>query len=192
MRHKKQTSAAALRENWQRWSDVVALFSKQRNPRLALQRREYRLLHNALVEGCQSRAMQSDAEERDYFLEMKNMVQPWISLETLDQAGHRILVRLTQRCRETQRTLAGKTLNLGRFRRGALIATAMLVVGALCWIDVSGSFGWATTVLRDAQDGMYRLAYLMPPMTWTKRFGMITVVVLIVAIQCIRTSTRRY
>lgn len=192
MRYERETNAA-LMEHWRRWTDVVAMFSKRRNARPQLQRREYCSLHNALVEACQSRAMQCDAEERDYFLNMKNMVQPWISLQTFEQAGHRLLVRLSRRCKETQRTLGCRKYTQGRYRRGALIAAAMLVVAAVAWIfAVNVSAEWAAPVLKDARGGLDRLAILMPPMTWTKRFGMITAVVVIVAIQYVRTSARKY
>jgi len=192
MRCETGTSVTALRKNWKRWTDIVAEFSARPNARSNLKDREYLALHAALVEGSQAQATQCEKQDRDsvLFLEMTSILQPWNSLQTLDQAGHRLLVPLARRCREIHRTLGGRNYCLRGSRRTALIVAAMFFVGvAACFAADNRSAAWVGTVLQDGQTGADRLAYVLQPVSWAKRFGAIVVAV-VVAIQFIRTSTR--
>ncbi len=187
-------NVAKLRRQWSRWTAIVATFAKRRDARPRLRRGEYFALHNTLIEACRSHATQCDAAQRDFFLEMRNVVKPWISLQTLEQAEHRVLVSLTRRCRDIERSLGGRGRALAGLRPLALIAALMLVVIAvICFEDIIGSGQWsAAAVLQSGRNGMSRLAYLLRDTTWPQRFAVVTVIVVLVGIQSVRSAARKY
>lgn len=184
---------AELRKQWCRWTAIVTTLAKRRDARPRLRSKEYSALHNALVEECQSHATNSDAAQREFFLEMKNVVKPWISLQTLGQAEYRVLVSLARRCREIERGLGGPVHFPDGLRRVALTVGLILVLStAICVVAVVAG-QWSTAgVLQSGRDGVSRLAYLLRGTNWAQRFGVITVIVVIVAIHCVRTSARDY
>ena len=127
------------------------------------------------------------------FLEMKNVVKPWISLQTLGQAEYRVLVSLTRRCQEIERGLGGPVHFPDGLRRVALTVGLILVLStAICVVAVVAGQWSTAAVLQSGRDGVSRLAYLLRGTNWAQRFGVITVIVVIVAIHCVRTSARDY
>lgn len=195
MRSEESTvDIAELREQWCRWTAIVATVAKHRDARPRMKSIEYSALHNTLVEECQSQATNSNAAQRKFFLEMKNVVKPWISLHTLGQAEHRVLVNLNCRCREIERGLGGPGKFRDGLRRVALVGSLVLVLSSvICFVAVVGPGQWLTgAVLQSGRDGMNRMAYLLRDTTWVQRFGVITVIVVILAIQSVRSSARKY
>ena len=101
---------------------------------------------------------------------------------------------LARRCRDIERTLGGRGYDLGGLRRAALIAVLMLVVVAvICFVDVVGTGQRSTVaVLNSGREGMSRLAYLLRDTTWPQRFAVVTVIVVLVGIQSVRSAARKY
>jgi hypothetical protein len=141
-----------LRDDWSRWTAIVALFARRRPTRRRVDPRAYTTLHNELIAACRSLA-EADAERRSYYTELEDMVRPWLNPRLFARTDCEILFTLLSRCRAVERDLTGrrKVLEwLSPSAPGPMIATGAVVLG-LAWAVLT--FGLPVLVIvRDAFD----------------------------------------
>jgi hypothetical protein len=132
----------SLTEAWCRWVDIVEGFARRKGNRLGISDSEYAELHDLAVGAC--RACEGTAADETHRLvgNLRERVQPWLSLEALARADREILADLLAHCRHLE-----PLLTRGRRRRSGRQITAAICLGAvllfaLAWWATNGSGVW--------------------------------------------------
>jgi hypothetical protein len=115
----------SLAEAWCRWVDVVEGFARRRGNRLGVSETEYTALHQLAVDACRTCEDSAAGEARRRFADLRERVQPWLSLEALARADREILADLLAHCQHLEPLLTG-----GRRRRSSRRVTAAVCLGA--------------------------------------------------------------
>ena len=98
---------AALLVLWRRWTKVVAWFAGRDPGRLRLDPAEYEALHRALLAACRALAQKADPGRAFPLDGLQQLVQPWITAASLEQADGELLADLLARCRVIDLELGG-------------------------------------------------------------------------------------
>jgi hypothetical protein len=103
--HSGRVHRAALRRCWCRWTAIVELFARGRPARRRVNPRAYRVLHQDLLDACQSAA--AGSPKQAFFEGLDDLARPWLTLRVLQQTEPEILFDLLVRCQEAERVLVG-------------------------------------------------------------------------------------
>jgi hypothetical protein len=148
----------ALRRPWRRWAEVVESFALRRPGRGRLREREYEALHRLPLQTCRSLADAAGEVRRGYYQGLEDLVRPWLTPRTLEQADGEILLALLARCRQVGRELGGSgwgPVARRAARRGlaaAAVAGLYVVLSRADWLtrpaaecvrEVCRQFRWA-------------------------------------------------
>ncbi|HVS36034.1 MAG TPA: serine/threonine-protein kinase [Gemmataceae bacterium] len=122
-----------LRDALPLWIEAVASIY-HRQGRGKWNEDEYRRLHEGLLAVCR-RGESGPAERRLWFRRLRELVQPWVSLDSLERTEPELLGSLLAQCRRMERALGvHRPLHgLGRWLRRA--AAAVLII----WLLIQGS-----------------------------------------------------
>jgi hypothetical protein len=119
-----------LRQHWQRWTNVVhALVSGKR---LSLDERDYRELHRTLLEACRER-QQADNPQRALWQRAEQLLEPWLSVQTLGWADKATLDSLLACCEELQEQLKLEDNSLKGWHL-ALMGAILAAAAVLPWV----------------------------------------------------------
>ncbi len=121
---------------WQEWVEIVELFASRDPRRYIIDPQQYHDLHTTLLRLFQKLADSSNPGEREGLLQLKEILEPWIYLDALDQADREIVCKLADRCATASRLLggrgkAGTILKQSRGRRILFAAVGIATVGTL-------------------------------------------------------------
>jgi len=94
---------------WQEWTDIVGLIASRDQRRYAVDPQQYHDLHAALLGGIREQLESSDPEKRQVLLQLKDILEPWIYLDSLDQADCEIVGKLADRCKSITASLVEPT-----------------------------------------------------------------------------------
>jgi hypothetical protein len=152
----RSAGQAALRDTWCRWTEVVELFAGRRRARRRISPAWYQALRRQLLDGCRSRALDTDEVGRAFYQTLENLVQPWMTPQTLEQAEGEILHDLLDRCGQMEQSLGGRRWSRSGWRWAVVLLLLVgvgLVGGLLAW-NVDGV--WSPLV--DRLGGWWRAA----------------------------------
>ena len=116
---------------WHRWARVVA--SCAARTRVGLTSKGYARLYGELIEGLRLAAVSAAPAERDFYEELKELVQPWLTLAALTKTDSALLAQLLRRCQDAERRLQGREPAMrwdGIMSVGAVVTIAVLMVVA--------------------------------------------------------------
>jgi hypothetical protein len=98
---------------------------------------KYAVLYGEVVRRCRGLAAAAGEEHKALYEDVEKLLQPWLTSEALTRAEKDILIEVSQRCRQAERSLDGRPwLRAGR--RWARPVLKTLFIGAL-----AGVLGWA-------------------------------------------------
>lgn len=126
-----------LRDGWTQWADLVAAIYDRRDPG-SWDETRYRRLHEGLLAACR-RGAAGSAGRRTLFRRLLGMLQPWVSLESLERTEPELLASLLAQCRQAERELGvRRPLRwmsgwLRTFTAFVLIFWLLLQAGAAGW-----------------------------------------------------------
>lgn len=122
-----------LRRCLERWRTVV-----ERQARgLRSDSAKYAVLYREVIRRCRALAAASGREHEALYEDLEKLLHPWLTSEALAGAEKDILIEVSQRCRQVERSLGGRSwLRVGR--RWLRPALRTLFVGT-----VAGLLGWA-------------------------------------------------
>jgi hypothetical protein len=95
----------ALKEDWRRWTDIIANIARRGEARRRVDARVYKVLHRRLIASCRDLAGSSGEAERAYYEGLEATVRPWLSPRVLAVADREILGLLLDRCRRVEQEL---------------------------------------------------------------------------------------
>jgi serine/threonine protein kinase len=105
-------AGASVWEKWRHWTAIVAASVRHRGAGHWVNPRAFRGLQTELVRACRAQAAASDGETRHLFQRLGELVEPWLTPETLTQTDleiHLSLVRLCQQATADLHTWAGRS-----------------------------------------------------------------------------------
>jgi serine/threonine-protein kinase len=144
----------ALVEGWCRWVDIVEDFARRRGNRSGTSQTEYAAVHGLAVAACRVRADTAAGETRRLFHDLRERVQPWLSLEALARADREILADLLAHCRRLEPLLTGGRGRRSRRRIAAALCLGAALFGLAWWLTNGLSFlrlrhgeSWSSSVL---------------------------------------------
>jgi hypothetical protein len=125
----------ALKKDWCRWTEFIALMVRTRTPRPRVDLREYEGLHRRIIAACRELAGSGDEADRAYYEGLEATVRPWLSPRVLAVADREILGLLLERCRRVERELGGRVGVRVVVRRASrsLLVVASSTVLFLTW-----------------------------------------------------------
>jgi hypothetical protein len=88
-------SAAVVIAAWQQWAGIVEAL--RAGSAVPLNEASYQKLQRDLVAACRALAATTEADERDRWQRMADVVQPWLSLKVLATTDHETLASLSNR-----------------------------------------------------------------------------------------------
>jgi len=122
-----------LRRCLERWRTVVERHARG----LRSDSRKYAVLYGEVVRRCRALAAASGEEHKALYEDVEKLLQPWLTSEALTRAEKDILIEVSQRCRQAERSLDGRLwLRVGR--RWVRPVLRILFIGT-----VGGLLGWA-------------------------------------------------
>jgi hypothetical protein len=101
---------AVLRQQWQHWTAIVESYARRRRTRHQVGLKDYNTLHRKLRATCRRLARANGTQKPGLFVRLEELVCPWLTTGTLEQADGDILWDLLNRCQH-----AGRELGVGRF-----------------------------------------------------------------------------
>jgi hypothetical protein len=151
-----QSSQDILRDDWSRWTAIIALFAGRRPGRRQVNPQAYAALRERLIAACRSLA-ESDSPRRSFYASLEEEVYPWMDLHVLAHTDGEILTKLLQQCREVERELRGTRRRLAwsdGFRLALIIIAGGMLgfLGAWLLVPVGSP---AITAVRDAADTVW-------------------------------------
>jgi hypothetical protein len=129
---------AGLGHLWHRWLAVVELIAHRGTARGGVDPDGYRALCRDLLAACRARAATEVGAGRELYEQMGQLVAPWVSVASLEQADPEILSQLLALGRQLGRQAGGRRrVGLGRgwawfFGLALLAAGFTLVLQATC------------------------------------------------------------
>ncbi len=93
---------------WQEWVGIVELFASRDPRRYAIDPQQYHDLHSTLLRFFQKLADSSNPGEHELLLQLKETLEPWVSLDALDQADREIVCKLADQCESISGLLGGR------------------------------------------------------------------------------------
>jgi hypothetical protein len=131
----------ALGQRWQRWTDIVELFAHRRLARRKVRPREYHVLYQELLEKCQALEQASEDTEREWFVQLQEIVQPWLTVQSLNRADLAILHSLLDVCRQVSRRLGVDKRRWGIGQGAVRILVPMGLAGGIALAALTGYLG---------------------------------------------------
>jgi hypothetical protein len=95
----------AFLESWRRWAAIVELFAQRRDGRRRVSCQSYDLLRKQLLQECEAQASIADGVRREFFLNLAEMVKPWLNPDTLLRTETELLYSLLGHCRQVEQGL---------------------------------------------------------------------------------------
>jgi hypothetical protein len=141
---RSEAEPATWWKSWCRWTAIVDRVTLGQSLR-RVEAQAYRKLYNELIEAFRSRAAVSDEPNRACYRKLENLVLPWLTPKTLENADREILFSLLWCCREAEHEL-GLPPSAPAPRRGwpwthptsvwaaALFLAVMVVSGLIVWM----------------------------------------------------------
>jgi hypothetical protein len=129
---------ATLPHLWRHWLQVVTMVAHRAPGRLELDHAEYAAKHQALLGVCRSLAVDAAPGLKDRLQTLEQLVRPWLSAASLENADRQLLMDLLVRCHLVeQAVLPVRRRHLGWLLLG-LVAGGLLVLGAAayCWLPL--------------------------------------------------------
>ena len=121
-----------LRRCLERWRTVVERHARG----VRSDSRKYAILYGDVVRRCRGLAAAAGEEHKALYEDVEKLLQPWLTSEALTRAEKDILIEVSQRCRQAERSLDGRPwLRMGRRWVRPILRT--LFIGA-----VAGVLGW--------------------------------------------------
>jgi hypothetical protein len=137
MRKRAQANTPAiLAKNWRRWTAIVEDFARRRRGRHWVSPRAYHTLHLELLQVCHTLASAAENGHGDFYRELANIAQPWLTPRALAQAEHEILSDLLLLCRQVERKLAQRAWVVAALqwvKRGSAVLGGAAVAALLAW-----------------------------------------------------------
>jgi hypothetical protein len=124
---------ATLPHLWRHWLQVVTLFATRAPGRVSLDRAEYAAKHQALLQVCQALAADAGPGLRGRLQALEQLVRPWLSAASLENAERQLLVDLLVRCRRVEQALLPARRRYLAWLLLPLVAMPLLVLGAAAW-----------------------------------------------------------
>jgi hypothetical protein len=137
-----------------RWTETVRCLAQRRGGHSLLDPAVYQTLQSELIELCRQpdEQLARTAQARE---KLRELVGPWVTLDSLVQARRRILDDLLDRAERLQRELAGRGARKtgARWRRLALPVAAVLPIVVLVAVrcDLCPQAAWLSERLRDLE-----------------------------------------
>src|SRR6516165_283091 len=130
---KEPVAPRDLMRHWRQWTSIVELFARRRRARLRVDAREYEKLYKEMIAVFQSEAETADLPRRAFYGYLAELVRPWMTPRTLEQADGEILFDLWSKCENALRALGERSWHrkLGRWTRSALFWAGTLLCFAL-------------------------------------------------------------
>jgi hypothetical protein len=130
---------AALRRRWCQWTALVERAGRRGACRVSPG--EYQALRQELLLGCRSLAAGVAEADRPFYHDLEELVEPWLTPQSLEQADADILADLLARCRQAEQKLGGRSPGSTLFRRLAPLAVlVMLGTAVFLLIRTADSF----------------------------------------------------
>lgn len=132
--------SAPLNQLLGQWRDMVQLVADKR---CSPERREepaYQTLHARLVETCRdaATAVGNDDQQRQSALQLQQLVQPWVTLEALQEAGPGILRDLLAKCAAGHDAAAPASSATPAASYGALVFVGIFIFAVALGIGAGG------------------------------------------------------
>jgi len=141
---------AVLRRNWRQWMDIVEGFARRRRGVGKMDQSAYVALQIDLVRICSELAEKTRGAERVRYLQLRDVVRPWLSLQLLAQTDQVILLSVVTQGRQLEKEVMGSVSTYSFRRRAYRISLILALVAAV-------AAGW--WLLRDTEDSvLQRLA----------------------------------
>ncbi|HET6574766.1 MAG TPA: hypothetical protein VFG68_14270 [Fimbriiglobus sp.] len=87
-----------LRRRWWAWTRVVRAFVTKPGAACRYDPAKYVAAHQGLVSACEVLAAATDGPAREYYRGLGDVVRPWLTTRSLEQADRELLVALYRRC----------------------------------------------------------------------------------------------
>ncbi len=133
--------AATLVALWGQWANVVEAVASARMP--ALTAAAYGKLQAGLLEECRAHVERGNAAQRPEFQRITDIVQPWLTLDTLAKIDAATLASLLARCRQIDAKLGIATKQTSS---GVLVVFAVMIAAGLTWFASATSGRWLRAV----------------------------------------------
>jgi serine/threonine protein kinase len=140
-----EPSLESVAANWRLWSDVITSFAGGQG-RGRWDHSRYRQLYDGLMTAC-LRGANGPAGKRGLYRQLRALVEPWVSLESLERTEPDILKALQARCEQAEEVLgiARPWRHAGRWLRqwtAPLLVLLLLALGGvvcrLLWLATDG------------------------------------------------------
>jgi serine/threonine protein kinase len=93
---------------WRQWTLIVEHFALRRSPG-NVNKTTYANLYECLVAGCRARAAKAHGLRQQFYLELVELVLPWMSPTVLESTDREILFSLLSHCRRFEQELLDPT-----------------------------------------------------------------------------------
>ena len=106
MRHRPRSNAPEiLKEDWRRWTEVIALIAREKSSRRRVDPQAYEALYRRLIAACREFARSENGATEGDYERLEAVVRPWLNTKVLAQADREILAHLLHRCRRIEHEL---------------------------------------------------------------------------------------
>ena len=124
-----------LRHNWRQWMDIVEGFARRRRGAGKMDPNAYVALHVELVRICGGLAEKARGTERVRYMQLRDLVRPWLSLQLLAQTDQIILLSVVTQGRQLEREVMGyvSTYKMRRWAYRILVGFGVLAAVAAGW-----------------------------------------------------------
>jgi hypothetical protein len=120
-----------LRHNWRQWMDIVEGFARRRRGSGKMDPSAYAALQVELVRICGGLAEKARGADRVRYLQLRDLVRPWLSLQLLAQTDQVILLSVVTQGRQLEREVMGYVSTYSLRRRAYRISLGLGLVAAV-------------------------------------------------------------
>jgi hypothetical protein len=127
----KPVAAGDLKRHWSEWTSLVELFARRRRGRFRVAEADYDGLYKQLLNSCSDEAERADLPKRALYSYLAELVRPWVTPRTLEQADKEILFDLWSKCENASLALGQRHRKLTRWLRTMLFWSVTILLFVL-------------------------------------------------------------